>query len=164
MMLDFFFYGTLRDKDIRRLVLRRVVRCEKIVPATLAGYRRYAVRGAPYPAAVRQPGAEIDGIVVRGLDALDAARLSNFEGDDYLAALCPVALRQDESVEVGSQEAWVFIAGDRVPLAKTPWSLDAWRVAHKRRFLEIAHRRLSAQGDDKMAVQERLWRARLETD
>lgn len=157
MMFDFFFYGTLLDPDIRRLVLRRDVPSEKIVAATLAGYRRYAVLDAPYPAAVRQPGAEIDGIVLRGLDALDAARLDSFEGDLYGAALCPVNPTED-----GAKEAWVFIAGDRVPLTEMAWSLEAWRVAHKDRFLEMAHGRLAAHGDDEVAVRERLWRARLE--
>ncbi len=161
-MLDFFFYGTLLDPDIRRLVLRREAPPESIVPATLAGYRRYKVRSAPYPAAVRQPGAEIDGIVLRDLDALDAARLSNFEGDDYLATLCPVALSEDKSGEDRLREAWVFIATDRVPLTKASWTLDAWRQAHKSRFLEIAHGWLAERGDDKIAVQERIWRTRLE--
>ncbi len=118
-MLDFFFYGTLLDPDICRLVLRREVPPESIVPATLAGYRRYQVRNAPYPAAVRQPGAEIDGIVLRDLDALDAARLSNFEGDGYFATLCPVALTENKSGEDRLQEAWVFAATDRVPRRPT---------------------------------------------
>ena len=162
-MLGFFFYGTLLDPAVRRLVLRRDVPSENVLPATLAGYRRYAVHDASYPAAVRQPGSEIEGIVLPGLDALDAARLSNFEGDDYVAALCPVVLREDRSGEDRPQEAWVFIATDRVRLSRTAWSLDSWRIAHRGRFLEIAHSRLAARGDDEMAVQERLWRARLET-
>ncbi len=162
-MLDFFFYGTLLDPEIRRLVLQRDVPSENVVPATLAGYRRYSVHDAPYPAAVRQPGAEIDGIVLSGLDVLDAALLSNFEGHDYVATLCSIQLAENKLGDGRPEQAWVFIATDRVPLTKTAWSLDAWRVAHKGRFMEIAHSWLGARGDDEVAVQERIWRARLET-
>lgn len=163
-MLDFFFYGTLIDPDIRRLVLRRDVPLENIVSAILGGYRRYTVRDAPYPAAVREPGAEIDGIVLRGLDALDAARLSNFEGDDYIPTLSSIRLVESEPGVGWSEQAWVFIATDRVPLTKAAWSIDAWRATHKGHFLEIAHSWLDARGEDKVAAQERLWRDRLETD
>ena len=157
--MDFFFYGTLLDPDIQRLVLQREVPSESIVAATLADFRRYAVLDAPYPAAVRHAGGEIDGIVMRGLDVLDAARLSNFEGDFYAATLCPVNAKAD-----GKKEAWVFIASDQVPLSGKEWSLETWQRAHKVQFLEIAHSWLGERGDDKVAVQERFWRARLETD
>jgi Gamma-glutamyl cyclotransferase, AIG2-like len=160
-MLDFFFYGTLLDPDIRRLVLRRDVPSDRIFPATLAGYRRFKVFDAPYPAAIRHPGAEIDGSVVRGLDALDAGRLDNFEGDDYFAALCPVKLSGGESGDDGPEEVWVFIATDRVPLTQAAWSLDAWQLTDKRDFIDVAHDWLEARGNDEIAVRERMWRARL---
>lgn len=156
--MDFFFYGTLLDPDIRRLVLQCDVPRKNIVAATLAGFRRYAVPDAPYPAAVRHAGGEIEGIVVRGLDVLDAARLSNFEGEKYPAALCPVTLVQGRA-----EEAWVFIANDQVPLGEKEWSLETWQRADKDQFLEFAHSWLGERGDDKVAVQERLWRTRLET-
>lgn len=167
-MLEFFFYGTLLDPEIRRLVLQRDVAPENVVPAILSDYRRYAVHDAPYPAAVRHPGAEIEGIVLSGLDAREAALLSHFEGHDYAATLCPVRLgsirsAQDKSGDGRLEQAWVFIAGDRVPLTRAAWSLDAWRAAHKSRFLELARHWLGTRGDDEVAVHERIWRARLET-
>lgn len=162
-MSDFFFYGTLLEPDIRKLVLQRDVPSQSVVPATLAGYRRILVLNATYPAAVRLPGAEIDGIVIRGLDALDAARLSEFEGDKYVAALCPVVLTKDNSGEDRPGKAWVFVASDRMSLTKSAWSLDTWRVAHKGRFLESLQNWLGASSHDKVGDQERIWRARLDT-
>ncbi|MCZ6863736.1 MAG: gamma-glutamylcyclotransferase [Alphaproteobacteria bacterium] len=162
-MLNFFFYGTLLEPEVQRLVLQRDVPSENVVPATLVGYRRYMVLNASYPAVVRQPGAEIDGIVMIGLDALDAARLSIFEGDGYVAANCSVKITEDESGKDRPTQAWVFIASDRMPLTKADWSLKTWRVAHMGQILEIANNRLGVRGDDNVAVQERIWRARLKT-
>jgi len=166
-MFNFFFYGTLLDADIRRLVFGRDVPVEEATPATLPGYRRYSVRGEPYPAAVPEPGSTIEGIVLRGLNVLDAARLSNFEGDDYVATFRPIELANDFSGDFSRDneppEVWVFIASERVSLTPNAWSVDAWRAHHKGRFLEIAHDWLGNRGADALAVQQELWRARLKT-
>ncbi len=52
--------------------------------AVLFGFRRYAVRGAPYP--VIMPGDEadrLDGMLYYGISPRDQARLDEFEGEYY---------------------------------------------------------------------------------
>ncbi len=159
-MFDFFFYGTLVDADVRRLVLGREVPDAEVRPAELAGYQRYTVREQPYPAAVPQPGATIDGVVMSGASLIDAAMLTCFEGADYEAQLCRVTSSANGNRD---QDAWVFVASDRVPRGEPSWSIDEWRARHKPAFLEIAANWLGGISDADLSAAEDLWRQRSET-
>ena len=159
-MFDFFFYGTLVDADVRRLVLGREVPDAVVQPADLAGFQRYAVHEQPFPAAVPQPGATVDGVILPGASLSDAAMLTCFEGANYEAQLCRVT-----SSALGSrdQEAWVFVASDRVLRGEPHWSIDDWRAQHKPAFLEIAGQWLSEISDADVSAAEQLWRQRSES-
>ncbi|HZD25670.1 MAG TPA: gamma-glutamylcyclotransferase family protein [Alphaproteobacteria bacterium] len=52
--MRFFFYGTLRDGAVRRLVLGRALPDDEAIPAVLEGYRIARVRGADYPVLRRE--------------------------------------------------------------------------------------------------------------
>jgi len=159
-VFGFFFYGTLVDADVRRLVLGREVPDAAVHPAELAEFQRYAVQDQPYPAAVPQPGATIDGVIMPGASLSDAAKLTCFEGADYEARLCRVT----RSATGGrDQEAWVFVASDRVPRGAPRWSIDDWRAQHKPAFFEIAAKWLSEISDAHVSAAEALWRQRSET-
>lgn len=156
-MFDFFFYGTLVDADVRRLVLGRAVPGDAVFPATLSGFQRYAVREQPYPAAVPRPGASIDGVVLPSASLRDAAMLTCFEGADYEAKLCRVMTSTETGAE---QDAWVFVATDRVPRGATGWSIEEWRARHKLAFIEIATSWLDGISDTDIAAAEMVWRER----
>ncbi|MDH3232170.1 MAG: gamma-glutamylcyclotransferase [Alphaproteobacteria bacterium] len=158
-MFDFFFYGTLVDADIRRLVLGRDIPDDALISANLSGYCRYAVQGRPYPAAVQQAGASIDGVIMPCVGLRDAGILSCFEGADYEAQLCRVTVPADDVSERG---AWVFVASNRVPRAETTWSINDWRAKHKPEFIQIAQSWLDAVSADDLSAAERLWRERLD--
>ena len=158
-MFDFFFYGTLVDADVRRLVLGRAIPDSTVTPALLPGHARHPVVGQPYPGTVASEGSTVDGVVLGGLDVRDAARLSNFEGDDYLATLCPIVLAADGSPAT----AWVYIATGRVSLAPGPWSVEAWREDHKAAFIKVGRGWIRDRGDAALARHEAFWRARLAT-
>lgn len=159
-MFDFFFYGTLVDADVRRLVLGREVPDAAVRPAVLAGFRRYTVREQPYPAALPQAGSTIDGVIMPKVSLRDATMLTCFEGADYEARLCPVTDLADGGRE---QEAWVFIASDRVRRGDPEWSIDDWRTRYKPAFFEIAAGWLDGINDADTSAAERLWRQRLES-
>lgn len=157
-MFDFFFYGTLVDADVRRLVLRREVPDEMVVPAVLSAFKRYAVRGRPYPAAVPVAGASIDGVVMPQVSLRDAAMLTCFEGSDYEARLCQVTPSSDPGT---SRSAWVFVASERVPHSEAAWSIDDWRAQHKPAFIEIATSWLGRINESDIGTAEQVWRDRL---
>ena len=163
-MIDFFFYGTLVDAEIRRLVLGRSVPDEAVREAWLPGYRRFPVAGQPYPAAVPVDGAITDGVVMSGASLRDAAILSCFEGADYDASPCQVRFEADEaSAKANGSEnaAWVFVASDRVKRDAGQWQIEAWKTAHKSAFLAIADRWLDSISQTDIESQERRWRDRL---
>jgi len=158
-VFDFFFYGTLVDADVRRLVLGRDVLDDTLIPADLSGFCRYAVRRRPYPAAVPQAGARIDGVIMPGVGLREAAILSCFEGADYAAQLCPVTARADNAT---GRHAWVFVASDRVPRADPAWSIVDWRANHKPQFIEIAQSWLDAISVIEISAAEQFWREQLD--
>jgi hypothetical protein len=159
-VFDFFFYGTLVDADVRRLVLGREVSDAAVQPAELAGFQRYAVQQQPFPAAVPQQGATVDGVIMPGASLSDAAMLTCFEGSDYEAQLCRVT---SSAAGGRDQDAWVFVASDRVPRGEPSWSIDDWRAQHKPAFFEIAAKWLSQISDADVSAAEALWRQRSET-
>lgn len=129
--MRFFFYGTLRDPDVRAIVLASRQEAIEAMPARLPGYRAVALRRLSYPTLRRKLGAGAIGEVVGGLDRIDAIRIAHFEGDGYR-----LASRQVRLASGGLVSAWVClprrslagrVAGD--------WDLARWQRRHKRPFL-----------------------------
>ena len=50
--MDYFFYGTLMDPDVRALVLSPAMRDVAVEAAVLEGYRRVFMRGRVYPVVI----------------------------------------------------------------------------------------------------------------
>ena len=129
---DLFFYGTLMDADVRRLVLGASAERLRLEPARLHGYRRMAKDRSTAPLLVPGPGMWVEGLLARGLDRTQVARLCHFEGRNY--RLAPCALRLD-----GRQHAaaFVFLGAARLPRARRAWRLAPWQRRHKRAFLRL---------------------------
>lgn len=116
--MHYFFYGTLLDPVVRREVLRRDISRGHLCRAVLAGYRRVYRIGATYPVLVPEPTGRVEGLLVRGLNVRDAARLATYEGPEY--GLFKTAVRADDGSVVsartflprrmglGSSEEWCF--------------------------------------------------------
>lgn len=141
-MYSFFFYGTLRDADLRAIVLGDAASSAILAPAILRGYRRVRIAGRGYPALIPDPRGRTDGCLARGLDETTAARISYYESDDYLVRMAEV-----EAAD-GQAAAWVFLPGRgrSMRLTPAPWDLGLWR----RRFKAGA------------CANARAWMARLE--
>ena len=84
--MDLFFYGTLLDVDVRRLVLGVSAERLRLEPARLHGYRRMAKDRSTAPLLVPGPGMWVEGLLARGLDRPQMARLCHFEGRNYRLA------------------------------------------------------------------------------
>jgi hypothetical protein len=162
-VFDFFFYGTLVDADVRRLVLGRDVPDAALEPALLRDHRRYAVIGQPYPAIVPEAEATTDGVILPGAGVRDAAILSCFEGAEYGARECPVVpAAAVDGAAAPDHTAWVFIASERVPRADAGWSIEDWQTHHKPAFIDLAKGWLDGISVAEIAAAERLWQERLD--
>lgn len=128
--MDYFFYGTLRDADVRAAVLGRAAEGVFCRAARLVGYRCLRARGASYPVIVPAAGAVTEGLLVRGLDAADGRRLAAYEGGDYV--LRPLRVRLDDG---GEMIAHGFLPRQRRMASGQPWSLTDWQRSYKDAFL-----------------------------
>lgn len=146
--MRFFFYGTLMDRDILRLVLGLVVPEESLRPAVLDGYRRYRVRGRGYPMLVPVRGGRVAGLIAEGLDETAAARLIWYESDDF-------AMRRARPrfPGGGSAVAWVFVPrpGGRMQIGGA-WRLAGWRRSKKSRVLADLKREIGRAGPGRAAL------------
>lgn len=129
--MRFFFYGTLLDEDVRRLVLGERAPAG-VEPAILAGWQRLILEGVAYPVIVPVADQAVDGAVARGLDAAASARLERYEGPDYVRAAAEVRL----SASGRSLAVNVFVPrpGFRV-IGRPGWDLKHWQRQVKPRFL-----------------------------
>lgn len=116
-----FTYGSLMFPAIWQRVVRGSYRA---LPATAAGFARYAVREATYPGMVREPGAAVEGVVYLDVDATDLAALDAFEGDEYRRETITVRLADGARL---TADAYVFLAVQR--LLPTPWEPEAFQAA-----------------------------------
>jgi hypothetical protein len=128
--MDFFFYGTLLDRDVRRAVLGPGADTLAIEPALLPGYRRIATWGTVVPGLVRQSGAVTEGLIVRGITDTDGKRLDRYEGRGYRRIPCEILAAAEKR-----PRALVYIAIRRQAGRGAAWSLAGWQRRHKRRYL-----------------------------
>jgi CBS domain-containing protein len=139
MMTTFFFYGTLLDHDVMALVIGRRLPPAAFVPARLKGHVRRRAKGVSHPIVVRDPGGEVEGVVVGGLTKRDVERLSAFEGTRYRIA--PLKVTVDgvlKTVSVFEPKEERFQPVDGV------WDLALWQGRYKRAFLARIRRALQA--------------------
>ena len=90
MTLPLFVYGSMRDEDVRALVLgcdRLEVRAE---PAWMRDAAVVRVPGESYPYLVSVEGVRAPGEVLYGLDETCLDRTRFFEGDEYAFVECAV--------------------------------------------------------------------------
>ncbi len=128
--MRFFFYGTLRDPEVRRTVLGVRAARLSVRPAVLPGFRPYRARRGAFPILVRRSGARVHGELAEGLELDDLLRLFNFEGPDY---------RPQRLLAVDAEgrrlDAWVLLADSARRASATPWTLRRWQLHHKARLM-----------------------------
>lgn len=134
--MNYFFYGTLLDADVRALVLSPAARHVAVEPALLEGYRRVVMRARVYPVVVPARKSAVDGLLARGLGARDRTRLAAFESDEYDEVTRQIVLGSGERVA-----ARVFVANRRASPTAIAWDLAAWQRRHKQAFCRRTRRR-----------------------
>lgn len=121
----YFFYGTLRDADIRKLVLGDSLSERTQGPLHLKDHRLVYVKGQPYPTITPAPGHTCEGELFGPLFPSEIAQLSAYEGDEYKV----ISLSQEQVL------FHTFILADRSLLTKTPWNFAAFQSREKAFFL-----------------------------
>ncbi|HEX6956822.1 MAG TPA: gamma-glutamylcyclotransferase family protein [Ferrovibrio sp.] len=140
--MQYFFYGTLCDPDIRRLVLGYKPNRRQLRPAKLTGFRRKQGRGRLYPILIPAPGSVVYGELFQTMRPADVARLAAYEGSEYRARRLPVRPQGGR----GSRRVQVFLAahapngGLALPPHIQDWHPARWRRLHKAAFLRSLQR------------------------
>ena len=102
-------------------------------PALLSGFRRYAVKGADYPAIIESPDAELSGCLYRNLPPFSWQRLDRFEGDMYARLTC--AVLAEDGLEIAA-EVYVLKPGYRHCLTADDWDFDRFKATARQRYLQ----------------------------
>jgi hypothetical protein len=126
--MRYFFYGTLLDAALRRLVLGRLSGRRGGEAAVLDGYQARIAAGKRYPVAVRTPGAAMPGLLMTLPHRRAAARINAYEGHEYRRARRTVRIAGRRGVS-----AVVFLPTPRARATRTDWDLDLWRQGAARR-------------------------------
>jgi hypothetical protein len=136
--MQFFFFGSLMDADVRAIVLGRPLPDRRCRRARIDGYRRVRAVGKSYPMLLPAPGYGAVGLVVQGLSRSDAARLRYFEGTAYRLARRTVTLDDGATCP-----AHLFLAASGLHPLRKDWDFAAWQQQAKRRFVATAKRRMA---------------------
>ena len=124
--MRFFFYGTLLDADMRRLVLGAGRPDSALEPAVLPGHRAVLARGQRYPILMPSTIADVPGALTQPVDAETAERLAYYEGTGYRAATKPVI-----SAAGGQVAAVVFVPIGGLKPSTVAWDLGRWQRMDK---------------------------------
>jgi hypothetical protein len=152
--MEFFFYGTLLDADVRHLVMPHVAPHLEERHATLPGFRREQANCGYFPVLAQRNPSRVEGSVFSGLDARALLLMAHFEGDEYLPRRLPV-------FERGRRRAvWVFMPAHSGYATGRPWSLARWQRGHKRRLIRQTQQWMSEFGARSLASGDVGWLAR----
>jgi hypothetical protein len=156
---DFFFYGTLRDPDVRAVVFGRKV---EAVPATLDNHEAVPVEfeHGRFPILQMQRGKSATGVLCRGVTLMEAARLGFYEheGRDYGVKRLPVRL--DGAEAAATLPAWVFVQFATLRRGMGRWDLAEWQRFAKREFLNAVTRAMRKVEAKDLEPFVDLWRGR----
>ena len=140
-----FFYGTLLDDDIRRLVLGRALDAA-LRPALLRHFRRVYVAGRPYPMILPHRGGAVQGAIAERLGRDELDRIQNYEGDSYRLERQMVLPLDGASGESGAAvAAWLFRGAGATRASTRPWDLADWQAKEKAAFSRALRQAASAE-------------------
>jgi gamma-glutamylcyclotransferase (GGCT)/AIG2-like uncharacterized protein YtfP len=104
-----FLYGTLLDADMLTSKGGSAGLAARLVPATLRGWRRVAMRGGRYPTLCRHRTGSARGIVL-AVPSRALARLAAYEGADYRLTKVVVETANGKTVA----RTWIAPGGTRL--------------------------------------------------
>lgn len=139
-----FYYGTLRDADLFRIVANAEMGTLDTRPGHVSGYRAVRVADETYPGLLAQDHAAVEGLYAPDVPPWIEARIGFYEEDEYHCA--PIEVRLDDGSRVWAN---VFMPNPQAALTGESWWLDSWREHDKQTALRLAAAWMSlfGQGD-----------------
>lgn len=125
-----FVYGTLLADEVLAALLGRVPTTRA---ATLGGFARCRVRGAPFPAIVQRGRAAVDGTLLLGLSARDERALDYFEDEAYEKTA--VLVETARGAEEAAAYVWRADAEEALELER-PWDYAEFRSRELARYVK----------------------------
>ena len=150
--MRFFFFGTLRDREILEAVIGRPFPGPPFPPARLPGHRLERMARETFPLLIAAPDAAAPGVVVEGLVAADVERIRFFESVEY-----EPQPREIELESGGRLDCLVFAATAAAGLTGESWRYEDWLARHKARELREARLWMAFHGHLPVEQADRLW-------
>ena len=152
MNLPLFVYGSMRDADVRAVVLGRDRPDIRTESAWMPDAAVALVPGESYPHLVSANDARAPGELIHGLDEPCLDRILFFEGDEYACVECTVERAGGERI------AAMHFGGVAIPEAPlVPWSLEQWQEREKAGFLSMTREYMAVWRRATRAEAEALW-------
>ncbi|WP_162913007.1 gamma-glutamylcyclotransferase family protein [Rhodospirillaceae bacterium SYSU D60014] len=135
-----FFFGSLMDLDLLRLVVGRDIGDLVFTPAAILGFERRRACDESFPIIMPHPGGQVDGFLVDGLTTADIDRIQFYESDDYALRTFTVA------TATSRVEAEVFLPTEKLADEGIVWEFDTWLEVEKPMCLALAEELMSHYG------------------
>ncbi|KAH8912920.1 hypothetical protein BR93DRAFT_872735 [Coniochaeta sp. PMI_546] len=128
-----FIYGTLRALPLLAWALTgEATQVDAIKgmlhKATVSGYRRCALHGCDYPAAIKDENSSIDGYVLLLETTSQRKKLDDFEGEVYKVIPVTASIAkdsEDDKQEEETIEVDMYVwDGDMTNVSPEPWELE----------------------------------------
>jgi ADP-ribose pyrophosphatase len=130
--MSFFFFGTLRDRDLLAAVIDRPLDGLTFTPGWIGGYAARRAKDETFPVLVEDADDHLPGVVVDGLTETDHARIRFFEDAFYSAETVTV------ETHAGPRESRMFLVTDPSQATDEPWSLETWADRDRRVLRHMA--------------------------
>ncbi len=149
--MGLFFFGSLMDLDLLRVVVGHDCAGVSARPASLRGYRTNRVKDDDYPVLVAQDDGIVQGRLIEGLEAEDIARIRYFEDDEYALETGTV-----ETAE-GPVECLFCLARDVTQDSGEPWTASLLTGEARELFLLMTEEHMAHYGRTPMAEAAAQW-------
>ena len=147
-----FVFGTLRDSDVRQIVLGRELPAQCCRKAELVDYIRLMMHDETYPVLAAHTGGRVPGDIL-SLTPQDLERVMFFEAEEY-------QLEAAQVLDSDGHAADVVFCAERATRSgpRYPWSLRQWQAEHKHVFLEHARAYMALYGKMSARQADVVWR------
>lgn len=146
--MQLFFFGSLTDRELLKLVLGHDCAACDFRPARLSGFATNRVKDESYPVLVPAPGLTIAGQIVGGISEADIERIRFFEDDEYSLETVPV------EAEAGPEDCLVCLPRKPGDDSGEPWHPENWSAEEREIFFLMTADYMAQYG--KIPVEEAL--------
>ena len=149
--MKLFFFGSLTDRELLRIVLGHDGAALVFQQALLAGYRTHRMVDDRYPILVPASSDAVPGLVVGGLHETDIARIRFYEEDEY--SLEPIAVETTR----GQETCLACLAIDPSLDSGERWFPNSWTAEERELILLMTEEHMSHFGRTPLEEVAEMW-------